>query len=251
MSRTPRSQPSLTDKAVVSLFVDYLARNGNPGLTVNAWPDEGNRLSSDIDAIAGPFAIEHSSVDTVPNQRRDSAWFLKVVKALKDEFGCKLPFRLVLTFPYEGVQRGQDWLKIAAALRAWILNEAPKLAMGSYTIGDIPEIPFEFHATKRKSNRTGLLFSRFAPDIKMLPDRLREQLDRKAGKLSRYKDEGKTTILLVESGDIALMDDSIMWDSLRQAYHSGLPRGVDQVWFADTSIREEILFTDMTKAMTG
>lgn len=73
MSRVPRSQPSLTDKEVVSLFVDYLARNGNPGLTVNAWPDEGNRQSSDIDAVAGPFAIEHSSVDTMANQRRDSA----------------------------------------------------------------------------------------------------------------------------------------------------------------------------------
>lgn len=84
----------------------------------------------------------------------------------------------------------------------------------------------------------------------MLPGRLREQLDRKTGKLSRYKDEGKTTILLVESGDIALMDDSIMWDSLRQAYPSGLPCGVDQIWFADTSIRQEIIFTDMTRAMT-
>lgn len=129
------------------------------------------------------------------------------------------------------------------------MNESPKLAMGSYTIGDIPEIPFTFHAAK-KSDRTWLLFGRFMPDIKMLPGRLREQLDRKAGKLSRYQDEGKTTILLVESGDIALMDDSIMLDRLRQAYNNGLPHGVDQIWFADTSIREEILFTDMTKAMT-
>jgi hypothetical protein len=83
----------------------------------------------------------------------------------------------------------------------------------------------------------------------MLPDRVREQLDRKAGKLSRYRDEGKITILLVESDDIALMDDSIMWESLRQAYPIGLPSKVDQIWFADTSIREEILFRDMTKAM--
>jgi hypothetical protein len=62
----------------------YLGRNANPGLKVNARPDEVNRLSSDIDAIAGPFAIEHSSIDTVLNQRRDSAWFLKVVKVLED-----------------------------------------------------------------------------------------------------------------------------------------------------------------------
>ena len=250
MSRAHGSQQSLTDKVVVDLFVDYLARNGSPGLIVTARPDEENRQSSDIDAIAGPFAIEHSSVDTVPNQRRDSAWFLQVVKVLEDELGCKLPFRLVLTFPYEGVKRGQDWPKITAALREWILNEAPKLTTGSYSIKDIPEVPFEFHAAKRESDRTGLLFGRFAPDITKLSERLREQLDRKAGKLAVYKNEGKITMLLVESDDIALINDSIMWDGLRQAYPDGLPQGVDHIWFADTSLRNEILFLNMTKAVT-
>jgi len=249
MSRRTRSKPCLTDKEVIIIFVDYLARNGNPGLVVDAWPDEENRQSSDIDAIAGPFAIEHSSVDTVANQRRDSAWFLEVVGGLEDELGHKLSYRLSLTLPYEGVQCGQDWSNIRGALREWILYESPKLATGSHNIRCALGIPFEFHVTKKKSDRPGLLFGRFAPDIKKLPSRLREQLDRKAGKLSPYRNEGKITILLVESDDIALMDDSIMWDGLRQAYPTGLPGGVDQIWFADTSIREEVIFTDMTKAV--
>ncbi len=45
------------------------------------------------------------------------------------------------------------------------------------------------------------------------------------------------------------MNDGIMWDALRSAYPDGLPQGVDQIWFADTSILEEILFADMTKAV--
>ena len=251
MGKASEDQPRLTDKEVVNLFIGYLAYNGSPGLTVAAWPDESNRQSSDIDAIAGPFAIEHSSVDATPNQRRGSAWFVQVVKALEDEFDYNLPFRLVLIFPYEGIQPGSDWSRITAALRAWILNEAPKLSMGSYTtVGDIPDIPFEFRAVKRSSDRTGLLFGRFAPNDKTLPGRLRKQLDRKANKLSQYKNKGKTTILLVESDDIALMDDSRIWDGLRQAYPDGLPCGIDQVWFADTSIRDEILFTQMTVGLT-
>lgn len=250
MSGTDGYQQSLTDKEVVNLFVDYLSRNGNPGLTVNVWPDEENRQSSDIDAVAGCFAIEHTSIDTVLNQRRDSAWFRNVVKQLNDEIDCKLPFRLILTFPYDGIQRGQDWPKMAAALRVWILNEAPKLPMGSSMKLNIPGIPFELHIMTRNSPRNGLVFGRFAPDIESLPSRLREHLDRKAGKLLRYKGEGRTTILLVESNDIALMNDSIMWDGLGQAYPAGPPSGVDQIWFTDTSIREEIIFTDMTKAVT-
>ena len=249
MTRTVRSKPCLTDKEVIIIFVDYLARNGNPGLVVDACPDKENRQSSDIDAIAGPFAIEHSSVDTVAKQRRDSAWFLEVVGGLEDELGHKLSYRLNLTLPYEGVQCGQDWSKIRGAFREWILHESPKLATGSHNISNALGIPFEFHVTKKKSDRPCLLFYRFAPDIKKLPSRLREQLDRKAVKLSPYKNEGKTTILLVESNDIALMDDSKMWDSLRQAYSAGLPDGVDQIWFADTSICEEVIFTDMTKVV--
>ena len=117
MTRTVRSKPCLTDKEVIIIFVDYLARNGNPGLVVDACPDKENRQSSDIDAIAGPFAIEHSSVDTVAKQRRDSAWFLEVVGGLEDELGHKLSYRLNLTLPYEGVQCGQDWSKIRGAFR--------------------------------------------------------------------------------------------------------------------------------------
>lgn len=249
MGRAPKFKPKFNDKELISLFVGYLAQNGRPGITVTAWPDETNRRSSDIDAIAGLFAIEHSSVDTVPNQRRDSAWFVKVVKALEDEFGYNLPFRLVLTFPYEAIRFGQDWSRITAALRVWVLNEATKLEMGLHNLRDVPGIPFEFHVMKRSSDRNGLLFSRFMPNNQTFPIRLREQLDQKVDKLSRYKKEGKTTILLVESDDIALMNDGIMWDGLRSAYPDGMPQGLDEIWFADTSIPEEIVFTDMTQAV--
>jgi hypothetical protein len=245
-SRCPRK---LSDKDVISLFVKYLANKDQPGLQVDIWPDQETRQSSAIDAIAGKFAIEHTSIDTLPNQRRDSAWFIRVVKPLEDEFRCTLPFRLNLTLPYEGIQTGQDWSGITSALKNWILNESPKLAMGAHTIEDVPGIPFEFYAMKKSSIRTGLLLGRFAPNDHTLPDRLRDQLDRKIEKLSPYKAQNKTTILLVESDDIALMNDGIMWDGLRLAYPDGLPQGLDQIWFADTSIPEELLFTEMTQAV--
>ncbi len=81
-----KNHQKLTDKEVISLFVKYLAAQGNPGLEVDTWPDEENRQSTEVDSIAGPFAIEHTSVDTIPNQRRDAAWFIQVVKPLEDEF---------------------------------------------------------------------------------------------------------------------------------------------------------------------
>lgn len=249
MGRALKTQTKLTDKELISLFVGYLAKNCSLGLTVTEWPDKNNRQSSDIDAIAGPFAIEHSSVDTVPNQRRDSAWFVQVVKALEDEFDSNLHFRLTLTFPYEAIQSGQDWSGITDSLRVWLLNEAPKLAMGMHKLRGMTGIPFEFHVTKKSSDRNGLFFGRFVPNDQSFPHRLRGKLAQKVDKLSRYKEKGKTTILLVESDDIALMNDGIMWDGLRIAYPEGMPEGVDEIWYADTSIPEEIIFTDMTKAV--
>ncbi len=73
-----------------------------------------------------------------------------------------------------------------------------------------------------------------------------QQFKRKAAKLSKYHDRGLITILLVESEDLALMDESMMFDSIRAAYPAGLPDGVNKIWFADTSIPSEIEFVDFT-----
>ena len=63
----------MIDREVIAAFVRYLRQQGHPGLKVDRLPDEVNRKTGDIDAIAGPFAIEHTSINTVPHQRRDSA----------------------------------------------------------------------------------------------------------------------------------------------------------------------------------
>jgi len=65
-------------------------------------------------------------------------------------------------------------------------------------------------------------------------------------KLAGYQSTGKITVLLVESSDIALMSEGMMLDAIRQACPGGLPTGVDQLWYADTSIPDEIEFRDFT-----
>ena len=84
----------LDDAVVVDAFVSHLTKDRYPGIKVDARPDLDNRLTSDIDAIAGPLAIEHTSIDTIENQRRDSAWFGKVALPLEERYRSCLPFRL-------------------------------------------------------------------------------------------------------------------------------------------------------------
>lgn len=100
---------------------------------------------------------------------------------------------------------------------------------------------------KARNRPPGLFCVRFAPDNQNFPDRLSAQLARKAKKLIPYKETGLTTILLVEAGDIALMNEGIMLDGIQKAFSVGLIKGVDQVWYVDTSIPEDLLFHEFTQ----
>ena len=132
----------LTDAMVVDAFVAYLAEQRNPGLQVESRPDVTNRSSADIDAIAGPFAIEHTSIDTIENQRRDGSWFGAVAEHLEEAFRGDLNCRLRLIFPYEGVSSGQDWRAIREALESWIAESASTLPDGVHT-AHVSGVPFE------------------------------------------------------------------------------------------------------------
>ncbi len=47
----------MNDRDVIRAFVLYLRENGHPGLKVDRWPEDENRNSSEIDAVAGPLAV--------------------------------------------------------------------------------------------------------------------------------------------------------------------------------------------------
>lgn len=236
----------MTDREVVDEFVANLRRLGHRDLVISGRPDEGNRTSQDVDAIAGPFAIEHTSVDTVPHQRRNSSHFLQVFGALEAEFHDKLPFYLGITVDYESVAVGQNWPSVRAALTDSVAKGAPRLPDGSHVVRDVAGVPFPLHVRKSCSRRPGLFVSRFAPADTTLAERVKGLLDRKAKKLALYKGRGFSTVLLVESSDIALMNEAAMLSAIREAYPSGLIAGVDQVWFADTSIVGRPEFLDFT-----
>ena len=130
----------MNDRNVINAFVAYLRENGHPRLQVDRWPDSENRDSIDIDAIAGTLAIEHTSIDTLPNQRRDSYWFTRVVGGIESELPNRLPFRLSITLEYEAVTKGQDWAAIREGLKNWITNEAPLLREGRHVLYGMPGI---------------------------------------------------------------------------------------------------------------
>ncbi len=240
----------MKDKEVVNKFIGFLSRKDYPDLRVDSWPDEENRTSNDIDAIAGQFAIEHTSIDTVENQRRNNAWFMDAIGDIEKELKGHFSFRLEVVIPYEGTQC-KDRQAIKDAMKSWLLTEAPRLAEGIHNVKGVIGIPFNFHVDKSVKRQPGLLFFRIEPNGSSLSVLLRKQLDSKSEKLKRYKLNGHITILLIESEDIALMNHSKLTKEIRAGYNGSLPTNVDQIWYADTSIPDDLQFIDLTKDITA
>ena len=242
----------LSEVAVIEAFVRHVAelRGLDLNLSVESRPDVENRKTPDIDALAGPFAIEHTSIDTLENQRQDGSRFSGIVQLLEEEFQNRLPFRLRLIFPYEGIKVGQDWDAIRDSLRNWITDTAPTLPDGPDTIA-ILGIPFEVSIAKESDRHPGLFCARFAPPDDGLSGRLRILLKRKIQKLKAYQEAGKTTVLLVESSDIALMEVHKLAEAVREAFPDALPDGVDELWHADTSVPTALTFWDLRPMILG
>ncbi|MFZ5447571.1 MAG: hypothetical protein ACOZFS_02915 [Thermodesulfobacteriota bacterium] len=236
----------MKDHEVVEAFVAHLAANGYPGLCVDKWPERENRKSPDIEAIAGQFAIEHTSIDTLPNQRGKSHWFMRAAGELEKELP-KLPYRLNITLEYDAITKGQDWGAIRETLKTWVIENCPQLPDGRYTLENLPGIPFQLRVKKQTDRPPRIIFGRIAPEDKSLPGRISQQLDSKIKKLEPYQEGGFITVLLIESEDIALMNEVKMLDAIRNAYPGGLPPSVGEIWYVDTSIPSEIEFRDFTE----
>ena len=237
----------MENRKLLNEFVTFLRKQqGYPNLQIDSYPDEKNRTTADIDAVAGQFAIEHTSIDTIPNQRLNSDRFLKVIGNLGQEFS-NLPFYLGITFEENAITTGQDWLAIREALKSWILEDSSNLTVDKpYTPYEVPDIPFTIYVTKNTDRSKRLRFSRFDPGDNTLPNRVKDLFSKKAAKLKKYQHDGKTTLLLVENSDIALMSDDKLLNAIQQAYPEGLPDGIDEIWYADTSIGDGSRFVYFT-----
>jgi len=236
----------MTDRDVIQAFIDFRRNHGFPGLRVERWPDDKNRQSPEIDAIAGPFAIEHTSIDSVANQRRDDDMFLRVINGLKQVIDDCVDCGFTITLEYDAIKKVQDWKGIHATLKSWIYENASRLSYGKHekVLQTSPPIRLAIWKTKTPQVRG---FSRFAPHDETRSVRIKKLLDRKAKKLAKYA-EDYMTVLLVENNDIALMNDQMMCEAIRGAYPEGLPKGVEQLWYADTSVT--CRFLDFTQRLS-
>ena len=250
MSESTHSRPE--DK-VIEAFVMYLAGKLYPGLQVIEWPDKNNTRTPDIDAIAETagkrIAIEHTSADSLPNQRLHNDRFMEAIGHLEVELKGQLNCRLRVTIPFGSVPTGISWDGVRDRLRSWILHDVPQLPYNDIVHNiRIEGVPFPLTVQKSNSATHGLFLARSVTEDRDFPQRLQSQIDRKALKLAQYRDSCDMLILLIENDDIANMNRGIMIKAVEAAYCQYLPSGLDRIWYADSSIPESTQFWNITPA---
>src|SRR3989440_3723841 len=135
---TPERVPRMTDRMAIEDFVAFLAANGRPGLVVTDHPED--HKDGEIDALAGDLAIEHTSIDTLNHQRRDSDWFVRLIADLEHE--VPTPSYLLWMFIREAaVRRPQRWEPLRDALRTWLRSGAADALKDGDHLIDLPGFP--------------------------------------------------------------------------------------------------------------
>lgn len=225
----------MTANEVILLFIGHLRKQGFPDLTVEAWPDEENRTTKDIDALAPPFAIEHTSIDRLPDQRGRDALFLDLIEGLAEKYASVISYRLVLSLPWADIRRFRNWRDTRQAIDEWIEVESAKLGDGPHRVDSYPGIPFPFVAYKHSDWPPVVRFYRAIPEDATFMARTADLVRQKSAKLKPYRDRF-TTALLLESDDIALMNPEIVREAMSRMTRSSNPPIVDEIWYAETAI---------------
>ncbi len=216
------------DREIVARFVEHLQSKGYPDLRIDSWPEDDYPGQSVVEAIAGTLAIEHTSIDTLPEQRRIGEQFMEALAILE-----LLPVkaRLSIVVPYELVTVGSDWESYRLALAHWIVNLSPTLRDGRHDVR-LPKTDLTCLALKQSAQPPGVILSRPIQDDHTLAQRVGQQITRKMKKLSRYKADGYTTVLILETHDQSLMNQHKMLEAVRTGV-GAMPDGLDQLWYTE------------------
>lgn len=235
---------------VINKFVEHKSTK-IPGLKVDRWPDQENRITPDIDAIAGNFAIEHTSVDTIIDGRTNNAYFNDILPEESD-FKKVFDFRAQVAISWNGIFEVTDRKETRKQLTEFIKSELPKLEFGHTTI-DSGLFPFRMYVSKYKSDSAGVYFARAANfDENSLKERVCKLIIEKSKKLECYKIEGKQTIIIVESEDTAFMNKQVMKNAIENGFASlEYPSYLDEIWFAHIILDKTVEFTNMYDLMAN
>jgi hypothetical protein len=217
------------EKRVISEWV-VIQRSFGVEIQELEWRDKPH--SGDIEAIAFPFAIEHTSVDSIKNQRLYEAQFQNVTKDL-NLIEIEPPARIRLSIPLEDFIM-VNHKNLREALILWLRNEASQLPDGHTQGNVISYLRVKWRCWKYSNRPPGLYFG-LAVDTDESRNEIVDLLSKKDQKLETYRRRGLISVVIVESKDLQMMAAEIFFEMAINANENN-KLTIGQLWFADTSL---------------
>lgn len=233
------------DQKLVSEFLSAYGRDSTTSFKVVRWPDDENRQTPAIEAVASDqqghtIAIEHTLIQPFEGERTDTERFMRVFGRLE---GCrdlmKAGYNIDVSVKVGTIPTGVKWETVAERVHEHLANIIPMLGEVD-RLEPIPDLPFALPVrlsitTHGSGESDHVWVSRFD-----MPDSLqavvRSALRRKLPKL--IAESAKRRILLLEQADMAHGHAAvrIAIDNL----NSEVPElaRVDEIWLVVTTCWE-------------
>jgi hypothetical protein len=219
---------------------------------------QGPPVEYRFDLGTGNYALEHTLVEAFDRQIHTGVDFNTLAFPIIEAIGDSLPKPGVyyLTFPLDASDkvRRKDFPAVQAAVTAWVRSAAGRLHAQQmqmrdgepygkdFAVRETPSgMPFELHMIRSlfrdipAAANGRLMLSRFAPKEReeLRQTRMQRALDTKCPKLRQCKDEGATSVLILENNDIALTNHLLVGDTMRAliASRDDVP---DEIFLVDT-----------------
>jgi hypothetical protein len=224
-------------------------------MTTVGQPDVTERERPAVEIVARTptafFVVEHTRIESFPEQIADGKRFSDLLDVLETVLPPLLPpgsYDVIVQVGATRVVAAPDFGRVRAAIGAWIVATAPKLKLGPqdddwdddrpWSITDRPRsVPFEVTLQRAPpDDKVVLHVMRFTPE--KLEEgrgvRVGTALARKCPKLAAARQEYEaTSILVLESDDIALANRAVIADVVRDglAERTDVP---DSVYLVET-----------------
>lgn len=241
----PKNEVELCERVIAMVA----ARLGAE-LKITEHPDRDERNEEAVEMVCTSasgqsFAIEHTRIESFGGQIGDGYAFSGLLEPLEAELEGRLPGRFSLTVAVGAAAgvKGAEYPKIRELVKEWVLAQADGLKDGSAVTAAPPRVPFPVTLSRRHSDASVLLISRFAPDDleTKRQTRVQQAIDRKYRKLAREKAKGRESILILESNDIALGNSGVVGDAVAKALAT-CPEPPDRVYLVETDGRPWYLY---------
>jgi hypothetical protein len=221
------------EEEVCQFVIKQLEKRTGQALSVIERPDQVERRAQAVEMVCASasgetFAIEHTRIESFPQQIADGKSFEDLLGPIELGFAGHAPGRFSLTVRVGATTqvRQNERHTVRMNLITWIVAKIVEWDKSAVDVDEPvrvsetpPGVPFEVSLARWHRSGNQLLISRFVPDDleEQRAARVSVALRRKTAKLAAERARGRTSVLALESNDIALGSAAVIKAALDQA----------------------------------